>query len=75
MRVIPVTAVHQRGFGETLRRDSWWTTPLFVFIVLGSFVGYATSMYVLLDSLWPLWDGKRQALHDKAAKTNVVRVR
>ena len=42
MRVIPVTAVQQRGFGETYRRDTWWTTPLFVFIVLGSFVAYAT---------------------------------
>lgn len=29
----------------------------------------------LLDSLWPLWDGKRQALHDKAARTNVVTTR
>jgi uncharacterized RDD family membrane protein YckC len=26
----------------------------------------------LLDILWPLWDDKRQALHDKAAATNVV---
>jgi hypothetical protein len=42
MRVIPVTAVHQRGFGETERRDAWWTTPAFVFLVLGSFVVYAT---------------------------------
>ena len=42
MRVIPVTAVHQRGFGETYRRDAWWTTPVFVFIILGSFVAYAT---------------------------------
>lgn len=25
-----------------------------------------------LDLLWPLWDDKRQALHDKVAKTNVV---
>jgi len=29
----------------------------------------------LLDYLWPLWDGKRQALHDKMAKTNVVKIR
>ena len=28
-----------------------------------------------LDSLWALWDAKRQALHDKAARTNVVVVR
>jgi uncharacterized RDD family membrane protein YckC len=26
----------------------------------------------LLDVLWPLWDDKRQAIHDKAAATNVV---
>ena len=29
----------------------------------------------LLDQLWPLWDSRRQALHDKMAKTNVVRIR
>jgi uncharacterized RDD family membrane protein YckC len=32
-------------------------------------------LYSLLDYLWPLWDSKRQALHDKLARTNVVRVR
>jgi len=44
---------------------------------LGSipFVGYFTGIYSLVDGLWPLWDSKRQALHDKAAKTNVVRIR
>jgi uncharacterized RDD family membrane protein YckC len=26
----------------------------------------------LVDGLWPLWDGKRQALHDKLAGTQVV---
>lgn len=26
----------------------------------------------LLDALWPLWDEKKQALHDKVAATNVV---
>jgi uncharacterized RDD family membrane protein YckC len=38
---------------------------------LGAFIG----LYGLLDSLWPLWDGKKQAIHDKIARTNVVRVR
>jgi uncharacterized RDD family membrane protein YckC len=33
------------------------------------------SLYMLLDALWPLWDGKRQALHEKVARTNVVRTR
>ncbi len=29
----------------------------------------------LLDALWPLWDRNKQALHDKLAKTQVVRTR
>ena len=39
------------------------------------FVGSITGLYALLDDLWPLWDNDRQALHDKIAKTNVVRIR
>jgi uncharacterized RDD family membrane protein YckC len=39
--------------------------------VLGTVLG----LYWLLDHLWPLWDGKKQAVHDKIARTNVVRVR
>lgn len=42
MRVIPVTALHQRGFGETSRRDAWWRTPVFVLAVLSAFLIYAT---------------------------------
>ena len=32
-----------------------------------------TFLWVLLDLLWPLWDPRRQTLHDKAAGTVVVR--
>ncbi len=32
-------------------------------------------LYTLLDSLWCLWDGRRQCLHDKLPKTQVVRSR
>jgi uncharacterized RDD family membrane protein YckC len=35
-------------------------------------VGILGSLFMILDSLWPLWDNRRQALHDKAAATNVV---
>jgi len=28
----------------------------------------------LLDGLWPLWDKKRQTLHDKVVRTVVLRV-
>jgi hypothetical protein len=31
-----------RGFGQTMRRDAWWFSPLVVFIVFGSFIVYAT---------------------------------
>jgi uncharacterized RDD family membrane protein YckC len=39
------------------------------------FVGSIGGLYSLLNYLWPLWDDKNQALHDKLAKTNVVRTR
>ncbi len=54
-----------------------WVTQFGPTYVLGYLpvVGYLSSLYTLLDSAWPLWDDKRQALHDKAARTNVVRVR
>lgn len=29
--------------------------------------------YTILDRLWPLWDGRKQALHDKVARTAVVK--
>ena len=38
-KVIPL---EHRGFGETMRRDAWWVQPLVTFVVLGSFVVYAT---------------------------------
>jgi uncharacterized RDD family membrane protein YckC len=39
------------------------------------FVGSLAGVYSLLDHLWPLWDSHNQAIHDKLARTNVVRVR
>lgn len=36
-------------------------------------IGTLAAIYPMLDSLWPLWDSKKQALHDKVARTNVVR--
>jgi hypothetical protein len=41
MQVIPITAV-QRGFGQTYRKDKWWTTPLTIFVVFTAFIVYAT---------------------------------
>ena len=41
MAEINLTHKHQ-GFGHTKRKDAWWVNPLVVFIVLFSFVVYAT---------------------------------
>ena len=32
----------RRAFGATMRRDAWWTQPLFVFLGLGTFLVYST---------------------------------
>jgi len=37
-----VVQLTRRGFGETMRRDTWWVQPLVVFIVLAGFLVYAT---------------------------------
>lgn len=36
------------------------------------FASLLVGWFPLLDGLWPLWDSKNQALHDKLARTNVV---
>jgi uncharacterized RDD family membrane protein YckC len=61
------------SWGTVLMRwlgQNWYAAASAV-PVLGSLL----SLYPLVDLLWPLWDDKKQALHDKVAKTNVVRVR
>ena len=35
-------------------------------------LGLVGSLFTMLDSLWPLWDDRRQAVHDKVGATNVV---
>ncbi|MCY7379787.1 MAG: hypothetical protein LH467_10685 [Gemmatimonadaceae bacterium] len=34
--------ISRRRFGETMRRDAWWLPPLGAFVVLSSFLAYAT---------------------------------
>lgn len=36
-------------------------------------VSMLVTLVMLIDPLWASWDSKRQALHDKVARTNVVR--
>lgn len=51
-------------WGTIMRR---WLLQYGVAVVYG--VG---GLFILLDGLWPLWDDKRQAIHDKWAATNVI---
>ena len=37
-----VIPLQQRPFGQTMRRDAWWTQPLVTFLVLLGFIVYAT---------------------------------
>jgi hypothetical protein len=41
MNVIPVSEV-RRGFGQTARRDAWWSTPALIFVGFSVFIVYAT---------------------------------
>ena len=69
LRVVPV----DRGrFTETL---GWNTVGIrSAFRVMPGITSVLT-LFVLLDSLFPLWHPKRQAIHDLAAKTQVIRPR
>jgi len=60
-------------FGTVLTR--WGAQYAVTILSLVPVAGSLVSLYVLLDALWPLWDDNRQAIHDKAAGTNVIRVR
>lgn len=35
-------------------------------------IAFTSGVYAVVDYAWPLWDGGRQALHDKIAQTRVV---
>jgi hypothetical protein len=39
---VDVVQIRRRGWGETMRRDAWWIQPVVVFVILSSFLAYAT---------------------------------
>jgi uncharacterized RDD family membrane protein YckC len=69
LRVVPVDRGHYPGplaWNSIGIRVAVWVLPS-----ISAFLGLIT----LVDVLFPLWHPKRQALHDIAAKTQVVRPR
>ena len=69
VRVRPVLHDGRLTLGQCFRR---WLAREGVAWVPVLFIG---PLYWLVDSLSPLWDRRRQAFHDKAARTVVVRAR
>ncbi len=39
---VDVVQIRRRGWGETMRKDAWWIQPAAVFVILSSFLIYAT---------------------------------
>lgn len=46
----------------------------YIFIGLGGAIPIPFLAFTLLDCLWPLWDRRSQALHDKLAGSLVIHV-
>jgi uncharacterized RDD family membrane protein YckC len=70
IRVVQDVTYDVVGYGRALGRGLVEQ----VFRLLGS-ATFILGVVWLLDMLFPLWDKKRQTLHDKIAKTVVLRVR
>jgi len=69
LRVVPVDrgrSTERLGWSTSLVRALIWTIPNVQAVLL---------VIRIVDVLMPLWNPKRQALHDVAAKTQVVKIR
>lgn len=75
LKVVPVDrgrATEPVGWGACAVRALLWVLPNISQLALPiSFLVF----FRYLDGLWPVWDRKRQAIHDKAARTQVIRTR
>ncbi len=67
IRVKPVDGDGNPSWAQAAMR--WATTDV------PGLIPNVGGLYSLLDSLWCLWDGRKQCLHDKLPKTIVVRSR
>ncbi|MFP5283573.1 MAG: RDD family protein [Actinomycetes bacterium] len=69
LRVVPV------DHGRATARLSWGTVLIRALVWLAPMLNGLTYAVRLVDALLPLWQPRRQSLHDLAAKTQVVKVR
>lgn len=61
------------SWGLVLRR--WFGLNLGTIISVIPLIGFIGGFWPIIDLLWPLWDQRRQALHDKIAGSVVIRDR
>ncbi|MFX4272467.1 RDD family protein [Propionibacteriaceae bacterium Y1685] len=69
LRVVPVDQ------GQAPRGLSWGSAVMRTMIWVAPYLSGCLYLLQIVDGLFPLWQNKRQALHDLAAKTQVVRSR
>lgn len=62
-----------RENGEAMTAGFAFTRQILVINMLFGVLGSFLYLPQLIDYLWPLWDSKNQALHDKIVKSRVVR--
>jgi uncharacterized RDD family membrane protein YckC len=71
-QALGIKVVREDGAGWT-----FGTALLREFVIKGLLFGTVGSFFLsiptLVDYLWPLWDEKKQALHDKLATSYVVK--
>lgn len=75
LRVVPTgqgRSTERLGWGSAALRALVWVLPSLS--SLGTAFSFL-SVFRYLDGLWAAWDRKRQTLHDKVARTQVIRTR
>ena len=75
LRVVPTgqgRSTERLGWGAAALRALVWVLPSLS--SLGTAFSFL-SVFRYLDGLWAAWDRKRQTLHDKVARTQVIRTR
>jgi uncharacterized RDD family membrane protein YckC len=73
MAALRIHVVDERGQNPSAGRalGRWSFTQ--AFSVVTSFIPYLGGIVGLLDPLWMLWDDEKQTIHDKVAKTWVLK--
>ncbi|MGH8885571.1 MAG: RDD family protein [Egibacteraceae bacterium] len=69
VRVVDQATGGRIGWGQAVVR---WLVRLLFWVTVPVLTFGAGVMLPLLDVLWPLWDQRKQTLHDKLARTLVV---